>query len=388
MNLRQSLTGRLLWIDGLKGLFSILVVFCHLACVFVPGLYNIKDAKTAFEVFWVNSPLNVITNGNTAVQFFFFASGLLITRNVYIKSKKRERFKPLEKKYLSFLSVVAPAITFSFLLMSFGLMFHQQALALDLKLTFVDKFNNFQPSFVKYLFEVLLGTFVKGSDYVNPLWTIRYELLGTIITYSLAYYVCNNRQRGFYTYAFACVALILTNVNLCTFMFGAAVWDLVVNKDTTDDLLSKLVLYIERNNLIKLVFMLVGIYLACCNMQVTGVYSVFGIISPFASVIRAIGVAICAFIICLCPNFQRIFSMKCLTELGNVSAYVYAFHWPIILSLGCGLFVVFYNKLNYNICVLIISISCVSISVIIAYLYKRISKIITHTLFKKFKSRE
>lgn len=60
---------RISWIDGLRGIAALLVVFCHIACVFKYGLYSIKGANTIFEKVWLFTPLNVLTNGNTAVQF-------------------------------------------------------------------------------------------------------------------------------------------------------------------------------------------------------------------------------------------------------------------------------------------------------------------------------
>ena len=198
----KLLTDRLPWIDGLKGVFSIFVVCCHLAVAFVPGLYIITKSETNLQRIWVNTPLNVITNGNTAVQFFFFASGLLIARNVYLKIQGNKKQTSLLKKYTSLLHVIIPAILFSFILMKLDLMFHQDALALNTKLEALEEYNNFTPSFVKCLFEIFVGTFIDTSGYVAPLWTIRYEILGSVITYPLAYYIYSNKQRGVYTYAF------------------------------------------------------------------------------------------------------------------------------------------------------------------------------------------
>ena len=359
-----------MWVDGLKGIFSILVVFCHLSCVFSPGLYFLSKAETNFEKIWLNTPLNIITNGNTAVQFFFVASGLLIARSTYYKVVSNKDAKPLEKKVLALFKITTPAITFSWVLMCFHLMFQQEALMLNPNLSFLESYNSFEPSVIKCLFEIFLGVFVKGSDFVGPLWTIRIELLGTLITSSITYYVYKNKHKGLYTYAFMSVVLLFVNENLCAFMFGAMVWDTIVNKKRKPDIISKIVRCIENFKVIKYFFTFFGLYLACCNMHLTGVYAPFLYVFPVGSVIRSAGISLCVLIIFLSPMIQSFFSKKQLVSLGKISAYVYAFHWPIILSLGCGMFVSLSNRVNYTICVILISISCLTVSILLAFCYK------------------
>ena len=55
-------TGRIVYLDGFRGISSVLVILCHLSCVFLPGLYFLEKADSQFEVLWLNTPLNVITN--------------------------------------------------------------------------------------------------------------------------------------------------------------------------------------------------------------------------------------------------------------------------------------------------------------------------------------
>ena len=351
-----------------------MVVFCHISCVFSPGLCFISKAETNFEKIWLNTPLNIITNGNTAVQFFFVASGLLIARNTYYKVVSNRDSQPLEKRIFALFKITTPAITFSWLLMCFHLMFHQDALLLNSNLSFLESYNSFDPSVPKYLVEMFLGVFVKGSDFVGPLWTIRIELLGALITSSIAYYIYKNKHRGLYTYAFMSVVLLFINENLCAFMFGATVWDIIVRKNRIPDIISKIVLYVEYSNVIKCLLLLLGLYLACCNMYLTGVYSIFKHIFPVGSVIRSAGISLCVLIFFLSPRIQSYFSTKQLVSLGEVSAYVYAFHWQIILSLGCGMFILFSNRVDYTICVILISISCLTVSILLAFCYKAVKE--------------
>ena len=77
--------GRVKWLDALRGAATIGVILCHWVCIFYPGLYFAAKSTSFFEDVWRGSPLNIITNGDIGVQFFFVCSGLLITKYMYSK---------------------------------------------------------------------------------------------------------------------------------------------------------------------------------------------------------------------------------------------------------------------------------------------------------------
>ena len=119
---------RIEYIDGIRGLASLFVVFCHLAAVFLPHFYSYKqDASTLSHIF-INSPFNILTNGSVAVQCFFVLSGFLIARKMYgAKSSNVRSLSPV-RQYVKLVKIVFPAILFAAILMWCGLMFHLKAL--------------------------------------------------------------------------------------------------------------------------------------------------------------------------------------------------------------------------------------------------------------------
>lgn len=46
---------------------------------------------------------------------------------------------------------------------------------------------------------------------------------------------------------------------------------------------------------------------------------------------------------------QRYLSIKPLLSLGKISFEIYAFHWPIMLTVEAGLFLMFIEKTTYNV---------------------------------------
>ena len=194
--------GRIQFIDGMRGIATLFVFFFHISCIFIPALCHLSGSSSVFEKIWINSPLNVITNGNTPVQFFFCASGFLITRKIYLKraDDSAPNARMVFKKYISLLKIVIPAVMLAFLLMESGAMFHLKALALNNKLAAVSGFNNFQPSFLNLLKEMFISPFISTSRYVSPLWTMRYELAGSSITAIMAYCACHVKKNRKWIY--------------------------------------------------------------------------------------------------------------------------------------------------------------------------------------------
>ncbi len=83
MMMEKNNSKRIGYIDSMRGLCAIGVLLCHWSCVFAPGLYFHDKAASLFDFIWRGSPLNVITNGDIGVQFFFVCSSLLITQQIY-----------------------------------------------------------------------------------------------------------------------------------------------------------------------------------------------------------------------------------------------------------------------------------------------------------------
>lgn len=358
---------RINYIDGLKGLLAVLVVFCHLSCVFLPGLYYLEKASNNFELTWINSPLNIITNGTFSVQFFFVISGFLITRNVL---KKEKSSLGIIKIYQRMLKIVVPAVLFSYILMKFGLMNHQQALAINDKLEFLASYNNFEPSIFGAIKDIVL-TFVKGSSYNGPLWTVVHEVFGSVMIYALSSFIKNLDSNRKIVYIVVMIASIPISTMISPFIWGALVSECIYGKKE-DSLIDKVLEKITNKKLFLFILMLFGLYFATINMYTTGFWSIFRIIPVYEAsnnFIRSCGIAIILFCLNYFESIKDILSKKTFTFFGKISPYIYIFHWPIILSLGCFIYIRLY-QIDYFTCVFIITLSVIITTVVISILYK------------------
>lgn len=336
--MEKNKINRIGYIDSMRGLCAIGVLLCHWACVFSPGLYFPDKATSLFDVVWRGSPLNVITNGDIGVQFFFVCSGLLITQHIYNRKTEKSVGRHIVlKKYTSLLWIIVPAVLFSYALMKLGLMYHNELLKLDDKFSFLIDFNQFQPSLIG-AFADIGKTFVVGSSYNGLLWTMKHQLLGSLIITACTSWINSSmtspKDRKL-AYIFVSLPFIYLDYYLAGFFFGALVFECYYSMQEDNEILGRLIREVIENKVLKILVLCIGLYLACINCTpLTGIYSWLSSLQRANPVIRATGIAIVLFIIMNSSKAQLLIDKDILRWFGGLSPYIYAFHWPVILSLG------------------------------------------------------
>lgn len=330
---------RLDFIDSLKGMAAIGVFLCHWSCSFIPGLYFDDRSNTLFERAWRGSPLNILTNGNIGVQIFFVFSGFLITWRIF--ENQIDRGSYILKKYTSLVKVVIPAVTFAFILMKLGFYFNLDVVGIDYDYyRFLSQYNTFEPSIKSYLLDII-KTFFRGSEYNGPLWTIPHELLGTVyITFvsSFIFHIESSSKRKL-TYILSIIPLIFYDTEVCAFVFGGLVYDCYQGLDVDNSGTRRLISKISYNRYLRFGIWVVGLYMACItNRPLIGMWKVLEGKVIGIDLIRAMGVAIVLYCILLSERIKRLLSKNLFIGLGKVSMYIYVFHWPIILSIGCYIY--------------------------------------------------
>lgn len=172
---------RLLYFDTIRVLCTFSVIFCHWSNVFESGWFDVTKSETILQKIWIGSPLNIVNNGNFGVCFFFVLSGWLITYKVYEKEKDISISNMVIHNFIKIARLVVPAILFSWLLMKFGLMYHLEACKLDSRLSFILDYNDFSPSTTSMIKDIIRVFYTNSSDYNSPLWTMCWELLGSVV---------------------------------------------------------------------------------------------------------------------------------------------------------------------------------------------------------------
>lgn len=365
MNKNSNVTNnRIRYIDAIRGIATLFVVFCHISCVFLPGLYYEEVAKTPFEKVWLSSPLNIITNGNAAVQCFFVLSGFLITRKIYNKKSISSPYST----YIKLLKIVAPSILIMSMLMHFNLLYHLEALKLDNTLLFVEEYNNFDVSLLDTIYDIFIRTFFFSSNYVGPFWTMKYELLGSSIISAISFFIFEKTKKRKLNFLFFGFLVMFINSTLFPFIAGAFTYECIYSNygEQEYNLLDKIIIFIQNRKLLLLSAFYLGLYLFTVNRDVSSIWKPLHFLSP--ATIRIIGFSILLFCINESAFLKKLLDNRFLKFLGQISAYIYSFHWHIILSIGCYLFLLLHD-IPYYLVVTIISVVVIIVSIVASYLY-------------------
>ena len=331
--------GRIGYLDGVRGIAVLMVTFCHFSSIFLP---SIKDVAYTEGLVFNNTPLAFVIYGNASVQCFFILSGFLIATNIYRLGLKT--YSPL-KTYKKLLRIILPAIVLVFLLMSFGLVFHTKAADIYPELSYAYQYNNFAPSFGLMVKEIFYTTFFKiSSQYVPPFWTMTYEFVGSIVTTVLVYFTRNQPKKNrFILYFCLCVIILfLFSDSYMSFVLGILLFEI---QTLINDSMNSLVVNKKINKyLLKMLFvflLIIGIYFAGSSDEYRGIYQILAyipILSKHPVIFRSCGVFLCLLVILNSQWLKKILGLKAISYIGNNSGYIYAFHWTVIISLGCGLY--------------------------------------------------
>ena len=174
-------SNRLLPLEAMRGIAAIIVTFYHFAEGF---------ADQAFPLL-LGSPAFVLINGDAAVAFFFVLSGSVNCRPLFRDASPWNLFRSLVRRWPRLMMPALLATLFSWLLFACDL-YHFQEAALITKSPWLARMANgvepgFQPSLLDALYQGTIGCFVSGkSNYVPPLWTMHYELLGSLLVMVVA----------------------------------------------------------------------------------------------------------------------------------------------------------------------------------------------------------
>lgn len=200
----MSSTKKILAVEGIRGLASLVVVFSHLMLTFFPYVQNYRreeNVSAPFQEFLFNAPLGFLYTGTSAVFVFFVLSGYILTNVALVNGGSISRIKKMAiKRYPRLMLPTLAACLFAYL--SFHIM-PLPVVSLD---QWINNYvGNFDYSFWGAVYSGVIGTFLEGkSPYSIVLWTMQVELVGSFFVYLL----CFNRVKWQIPY-FAAITFML-----------------------------------------------------------------------------------------------------------------------------------------------------------------------------------
>lgn len=328
------------YMEGLRGLATIIVVLSHFAVFFYPALYTGDPSEARFvsklDIVIAGTPLNLIYNGNFAVCIFFLLSGYVLSYKFFKTNDYEYVISGAFRRYFRLLIPVLAVNIITFFLMSEGLFFNKQVGYSIGSTLWLNQQWSFTPTVPNLLKESFIGVFFLQAENYNPAqWTMTYELLGSYLVFAVLALFGRYKYRNFVYFILCC---IFFQTYFIAFIAGLIICDLNING------------FIEvfRKKAFKwvLIALIFGSYPAGMDVSNT-IYKIFDFSTVYDAPItnnlplfyHILG-AVCFFLVLInSERLQRFFSAKPLLFLGRISFSIYLIHLPIMGTFSGFMFI-------------------------------------------------
>jgi peptidoglycan/LPS O-acetylase OafA/YrhL len=219
---------KLLYLESLRGLAALMVVFTHFVGSFFPAVMGGANypSHSKFDIFIHSTPLTVFVNGNFAVCIFFVLSGFVLTRTYFVTRDAGILTRGAVKRYFRLMPPVAVSVFIAYALLKLGLFYNQQAAQISGSPGLAEVWT-FAASMKEALNQAFYGTFlndIAGTASYNPvLWTMKVEFVGSFLVFGAAALFGGYARRGV---IYAILMLLLWNQYYAAFVIGLALADL------------------------------------------------------------------------------------------------------------------------------------------------------------------
>jgi len=365
---------KILALESLRGLAALIVVFSHIVAAFYPALAlgsSQAVSHSKFESIIQTTPLGALVNGHVAVIVFFILSGFVLSYGYFTRSI--DLVSAAVKRYFRLVPIVFASIILSYFL--FRLHLYQNATAGAVSESgWLAQFWQQDTNILNAMWQGLIGTFAQLPDptSLNPvLWTIYYELIGSLLVYAILGFVGKDDRRWI---IYAIFSFIFIGTFYVGFIVGMALCDLFVHKPHIFQKVGRM------PKGYKLGALFAAITLASYPAYVStfndlGLLHKSLIVVPSMDINRNIlyGLAgiIIVVLILTSHKVKSVFEFKPFVVLGGLSYSLYATHLLILGSFGAAVFLAFKSFLPYNFAVLATVPLFLVVAILVAYLFKR-----------------
>ncbi len=351
-----------LYLESLRGCASMIVVVCHFAAAFFPhAVFGKPYVEIApWESWFATTPLSLLFAAHFAVCLFFVLSGYVLSLP-YVGKSNRDAISiqaAIVKRPVRLGGLVVATIVLSILLSSLGLYYNISASSLSGSNPWLSQyFASDRP-----LWSLdMLRLFANGKYYNPPLWTIKQELYGSMLTYL---FLLLFRASAWRWIAYAIAMIVFHRSLYHGFLFGMLLADLSQT-------------FPERWESLKLPrfsvpLLVVGVLAASVpnyidHKSLAG-YSLLPKIRFLGGEYAMLGAVLLFCGTLLNPRLQVLLSNKFLAYIGRISFSVYAIHFLVLCSLSSWLLVRFHGSMDYQALALLNFIAYLICTIAIAHM--------------------
>lgn len=327
-----------------------MVYLCHFVFSFYYGAYSLDPAHantaSGLEIALGKTPLNLLYNGNFAVELFLVLSGFVLCLGFFRTGDTKKLKSGAKRRYIRLVIPILAVNILVYFLMAAGLYYNSQAAELTKSMDWFYGFNNFKPHFGEMLLESLAGCFLWGSNaYNGVLWTMPYLFLGALTVYLAAALVGKNPLR-YVAYAVMMATALVTNIYFTGIFFGFFVCDVVCTREN-------LISWYKKRPWLSWLCFTAGIYLASypsIGTDMSGtIYHVLG--TPRVVPYHLAGAALILVGVIGNETLQRVFGSRVPAYLGKISYSLYLLHFPVIATFSSFFFLKLQGTLGYHLTV-------------------------------------
>ncbi|WP_127576441.1 acyltransferase family protein [Paenibacillus barengoltzii] len=349
-NMRE---GKLLYLDGIRGLAAFVVVISHYIQVFYPAALNgnPQQAHWKWDTWYGHSPINLFYNGQFAVCMFFVLSGYVLSVKIFQKRLDRETFyyslqSSAIRRYVRLAVPAAVSVMFVYLAIITNSVHLQDIWGstwTDMKKNYYELDTNLYTVIKAAVFDPFFR--FQAHPYNPVLWTMSYELLGSYLIFGFIALFGRAKKRWI---VYGILSVVLIQTYFVAFLWGMLLADLLKYK------------WIQGKT-IKVSVLLMGIYLGSApyTSLTDNMYEPIEVWTNLINLwiqfhidprrlAHTLGAAMILFVLLRSALLQRVFEWKPFVYLGQVSFSLYLIHFTFLNTFSAFLFSKVIGNLSYN----------------------------------------
>jgi peptidoglycan/LPS O-acetylase OafA/YrhL len=353
------------YLDGLRGLAALLVIFCHAAGALFPAVVFGGSGAGVTHFLYATPIVNIPFQGNFMVCVFYALSGLALSYRTLMHNQRDAAISGLVRRYPRLMLPVLAGVLLAAGLQALEMLPVRQASQLSGS-EWWGKYWQFQPSLASAVREGTLGVFERSrSLYDPPLWTMQNELLGSLLVFALLIFAPRRWMR---ITAYVVLAWLLRESYLLAFVGGMAIceaWTACGDRP-------------RRWSILFLPVGLYGLLLGSYPIPSTTTPAFFGRITPdifgATPLQESIGAHVLGSILVLVTlvavlPVRRPFQTPVAVFLGRISFALYILHFIVLGSLGAALLLALDGFLPYTVSALLVFAVVVAASIAVSWAF-------------------
>lgn len=158
--------GKILYLEGLRGIASVMVFLLHFILAFFPAAQrgNPLQVHNSVELILSNAPLvNIIYGGHFAVYIFFVLSGYVLTVGYFRSQDRMKLVRGMLKRYIRLEIPIFVSIFVSYVLLSNGIYKNMETSFITLSFDWLNKPWQFEPSFLAMFKQAVFDVFYDNN---------------------------------------------------------------------------------------------------------------------------------------------------------------------------------------------------------------------------------